>query len=60
MQLDIAEAVNAAYVGSQAGKTNQSSYRNWLRNVEASILRLSGERVPTAWDVMPKSRKFGR
>ena len=60
-KLDMAEAFNAAFVGSQSGKQNQSSYARWQRNVEGRVMKLMGQEVGTLWDAPRKrSRRLGR
>lgn len=52
-QLDTAEAVNHAMVGSTRGE-GAAAYARWLRQVEGRIMRLQGVEVPTVWDRMPR------
>jgi hypothetical protein len=61
-QLDIAEAVNFAYVGSRAKVFggNTRAYASWIRTLERKIAELQGQNLPTAWDALGRSVKLGR
>jgi len=54
-QLYIAEAVQAAIIGTKPGpknnKTaNQKSYRTWMRRVKRKIAKIRREKIPSWWD----------
>jgi len=60
-KLDVAEAFNHAYVGSQYDKRSRTSrgYARWQRKNESQIAKLEERKVYTIWDGMRhRSRKF--
>lgn len=59
-KLDVAEAVNVAFVGSQHGKQNQVSYARWQRAVEREVAKLRDQQLTTVWDTPRKSMRLGR
>ena len=61
-KLDIAEAVNAAIIGSTRDEhgRNSSAYARWLSHVETEIAKLQGQTIRTIWDAPRKSRRLGR
>jgi len=52
--------MNAAYVGSQPGKPNQTANGRWLRSVEREVAKLQGQEIRTLWDTMRKSKRLRR
>ncbi len=61
-KLDMAEAVNAALIGSHpdAHHRNQAAYNKWLRRTESVIATLQGQVVKTLWDDRRRSKRLGR
>ena len=57
-KLDFAEAMNAAFVGSQPGRQNQVAYGRWLRSVEREVAKLQGQKLSTLWDTMRRSKRL--
>jgi hypothetical protein len=58
-KLDLAEAFNAAYVGSKPdkNKANARQYRNWRYGVMKNIGKLLKQTSKTLWDSMTRKSK---
>lgn len=58
-KLDIAEAVQFAYVGSKSKKGGQS-YKSWQNKLFNKLRRLAEQKIHTIWDSFNprKSRRF--
>ncbi len=61
-QLDIAEAVYAAMIGSTYDKNrkNLKAYKRWTRSLIRRIKMLNGQDIETLWDRMSKRRKSNK
>jgi hypothetical protein len=56
----MAEAVNAANVGSQPDKQhrNSKSFTRWLDSIVRKINKLQNRKVLTIWDNMKRSKRL--
>lgn len=50
LKLDIAEAVNFGYVGSQGGRKNARTYSRWRKSIYKLIYPESYKKQPVLWD----------
>lgn len=58
-KLDLAEAFNLSFVGSQYDQhgRNSAAYHKWIRNTEKAIMKLQGITLPTIWNDLRRSKR---
>jgi hypothetical protein len=59
-KLDMAEVINAAYIGSQYDKQgkNKKQFAIWQNKVIREINRLQNRKTLTIWDTFKKSKRI--
>jgi hypothetical protein len=59
-KMDMAEAVNAANVGSQPDRQhrNSKSFTRWLDSIVRKINKLQNRKVLTIWDNIKRSKRL--